>query len=120
MAIFKFEELKVYQLSLNIVDEVYALTNKYPKDELYGLVSQFRRASVSIALNIAEGSGSTDKNFNRYLGIANDSLKECIVCLTISKRRNYISSVENEKQRDSLLVIAKMITNLRKYLNKEK
>lgn len=119
MATFKFEELNVYQLSLDIIDNVYDLTLKFPKDEMYGLTSQFRRASLSIALNIAEGSGSTDKNFNRYLGIASDTLKECIVCLTVAYRRKYISEEENEQFRESFLVIAKMITNLKKYLKKD-
>lgn len=115
---FKFEELKVYQFSLDIVDEIYDLTLKFPLDEKFGLTSQLKRAVLSIALNIAEGSGGTNKNFNRYLGISNDSLKECIVCLTIAERRKFISDKENKKYREDFLVIAKMITNLRKYLNK--
>ena len=119
MAKFKFEELNVYQLSLDIIDNVYDLSLSFPKEEIYGLTSQFRRASSSIALNIAEGSGGTNKNFNRYLVMAADSLKECIVCLTIANRRNYISTEQNEEFRESFLVIAKMITNLRKYLKKD-
>lgn len=115
---FKFEELKVYQFSLDIVDEIYDLTLKFPLDEKFGLTSQLKRAVLSIALNIAEGSEGTNKNFNRYLGISNDSLKECIVCLTIAERRKFISDKENKKYREDFLVIAKMITNLRKYLNK--
>ena len=117
MATFKFEELKVYQNALNVIDEIYNLTSNFPVDEKFGLTSQLNRAIVSIALNIAEGSGSSNKNYNRYLGIANGSLKECIVCLTVAKRRNYITTEEDNKFRDQLIVIAKMITNLRKYLN---
>jgi len=118
MAEFKFEELKVYQLSLDIIDEVYDITSEFPKDEIYGLSSQFRRACLSISLNIAEGSGSTDKNFKRYLDIALNSLKECIVCCTVSLRRGFISEEINNRFREAFLVIAKMITNLKKYLTK--
>lgn len=59
--LFKFEELKVYQKSLDFIDVVYQVTIPFPQEERYGLTSQFRRASTSIALNIAEGSGSTDR-----------------------------------------------------------
>lgn len=116
MGLFNFEKLDVYQKTLDIIDEVYDLTDKFPKDEIYGLVSQLKRASTSIALNISEGSGSSDKNFNRYVGIAGNSLNECIVCLTIAKRREFITKKEDFELRKEFIVIAKMLTNLSKYL----
>ena len=119
MSNFKFEELNVYQRTLDIIDKVYDLTKKFPKDEIYGLTSQLKRASTSIALNIAEGSGSSNKNFNRYIEISRDSLKECIVCLTIAKRRNFITEKENDELKEEFAIIAKMLTNLGKYLKKE-
>lgn len=118
MGLFNFEELNVYQKTLDIIDKVYDITDRFPKDEVYGLVSQIKRTSTSIALNISEGSGSSDKNFNRYVGIASDSPKECIVCLTIAKRRKFITQEENLELREDFIVIAKMLTNLSKYLNK--
>ena len=114
---FKFEELKVYQKSLDIVDDIYDLIEKFPKKEIFILTSQLLRAVNSIALNIAEGANSTDKVFSNHIRIASDSLKECIVCLTIAKRRNYISKEEDDRLRKDFLVIAKMLTNLKKYLN---
>jgi four helix bundle protein len=116
---FKFEELRVYQKSLDIIDEVYNLTEKFPRKENFVLTSQLLRAVNSIALNIAEGANSTDKVFNNHLRIASDSLKECIVCLTKARRRNYISIKEDENLREHFLVVAKMLTNLKKYLNKK-
>jgi four helix bundle protein len=115
--LFRFEKLDVYQKSLDIIDDLYDLSEKFPKHEIYGLTSQLRRAALSIALNVGEGSGSSDRNFNKYIGISSDSLKECVVCLTIAQRRNYITIEENEKLREKLIVIAKMMTNLKKYLN---
>ncbi len=64
---FKFEDLKVYQKALDFIDITYQLTNHFPKNEDYALSSQFRRASISIALNIVEGSGNTNAQFNRLL-----------------------------------------------------
>ena len=113
---FKFEELNVYQKSLDIVDYVYDLTKKFPREEMFVLSSQLLRAVNSIPLNIAEGANSTDKIFANHIRIASDSLKECIVCLTIARRRNYISKEEDNKLREKFLVIAKMLTNLKKYL----
>ena len=84
---FKFEELEVYKKSLIFIDVVYELTKEFPRQENYGLTSQFRRAAVSIALNIAEGSGGTKKEFSRYLVIASNSLKECVVCIRLLKIR---------------------------------
>ena len=118
---FAFEDLKVYQKALDFVDSVYSITSTFPKEEKYGLVSQFTRASTSIALNIAEGAGDTNAQFNRFLNIAIDSVKECVVCSTIAQRRNFISIEEDQKLRIKLEELSKMITGLQKYLkNKTK
>ena len=113
---FKFEDLKVYHKALDFVDLVYKTCNGFPKTERYALSSQFIRASVSISLNIAEGSSDTDKQFNRFLQIALDSVNECVVCSTISLRQNYISSEANNEIRERLVELSKMITSLQKYL----
>lgn len=117
---FKFEDLIVYQKSLDFVDNVYELTKKFPKDELYGLTSQYKRASVSVPLNIAEGSGDTDAQFNRYLQMAWDSTKECVVCSTIARRQGFITQEEDEDARIKLSELAKMTTSLQRYLKKDK
>jgi four helix bundle protein len=118
--IFKFEELKVYQKSLDFVDDVYSITKKFPKDEIYGLTSQYKRASVSIPLNIAEGAGDTDAQFSRYLQMAWDSSKECVVCSTIAKRQGFFSEDDDKKARIKLSELAKMTISLQKYLKKPK
>ena len=63
---FKFEELNVNQRALDFIDEVYILTKRFPKEELYGLTAQLKRAATSIALNIGEGHRDSDAQFNRY------------------------------------------------------
>lgn len=113
---FKFEDLKVYNKALDFVDMVYKISETFLKTERYALSSQFTRAAVSISLNIAEGSADTDKQFNRYLQIALDSVNECVVCSTISKRQNYISEETNNQIREKLVELSKMITSLQKHL----
>lgn len=113
---FAFEDLKIYQKALDLTDCVYDLTSKFPKAEMYGLTSQFNRAAVSIALNTAEGSGDTDLQFNRFLQLADDSLRECVTCSTIAFRRSYITAEENQQIRIRLLELFKMIKSLQRYL----
>lgn len=113
---FQFEDLKVYNKALDFIDLVYKIADTFPNSEKFGLSSQFTTASVSIALNIAEGSSDTDKQFNRFLQMALDSVNECVVCSTIAKRQNYISEDTENQLRERLVELSKMITSLQKYL----
>ncbi|WP_142784864.1 four helix bundle protein [Changchengzhania lutea] len=113
---FNFEDLKVYQKALDFVDITYKATENFPKNEDYALSSQFRRASISIALNIAEGSGDSNAQFNRFLNISNGSIKECVVCSTIAKRLNYLSDEDDYNNRLLLEELSKMTSSLQKYL----
>ena len=115
-ASFSFEKLQVYQKAVNFIDSVYLETRSFPKTELYGLTSQYRRAANSIALNIAEGSGSTDSDFNRYLRIALNSACEFVVCSTIALQQKYIDKDQNNDARLKLEELSKMISSLQKYL----
>ena len=91
--VYKFQKLEVYQLALEYVDQVYALTKLLPKTEQFNLRSQLERAATSIVLNIAEGStGQTNAEQNRFLGLALRSYLETIACLDIVERRGYLSS----------------------------
>ncbi|WP_029035368.1 four helix bundle protein [Salinimicrobium terrae] len=117
---FNFEDLKVYQKALDFIDYAYSLTAKFPKEELYGLSSQFNRAAVSIALNTSEGSGDTDAQFHRFLQAAADSVRECVTCSTIAFRRKFISPEENNKARLMLLEILKMTSSLQRYLKSKR
>ena len=88
--IFQFENLQVYQKALEVIDKAYQCTGSFPKEEMYGITSQFRRAVVSISLNITEGAARSKKDFRRFLDITQGSIYECVALLTISKRRKYI------------------------------
>ena len=108
--------MKVYQKALDYIDFVYNLTDKFPKHEQYGLTSQFRRASQSIAQNIAEGYGETKPLFIRYSRISKGSIRECVVCTTIAFRRKYIIIDRNIESRERLAEISKMLAGLVSYV----
>ena len=85
-----FKELIVWQKAHQFVLSVYKMTKKFPKEELFGLTSQFRRAAVSIPANIAEGyrkRGKADKA--RFLNISEGSLEECKYYLILTKDLGY-------------------------------
>jgi four helix bundle protein len=86
-----YKELLIWQKGIQIVLKVYKLTNSFPKDEIYALTSQLKRASISIPSNIAEGFGrQTDKSFNHFLNISRGSLNEIETQLIIAKELGFI------------------------------
>lgn len=114
---FKFEKLIVWQKAVDLSNNVDLLTKKFPKDERYILTSQMKRASDSVSLNIAEGStGQTNKEFNRFLGIALRSAIEVVTCLYLAKGRKLIDQSEFDSFYNDLTEIIKMIQGLRKTL----
>jgi len=113
---FNFEKLDVYEKSIDFVNQVYLATRKYPKEEMFGLTNQFRRAAVSISLNIAEGSAKTKKDFNRFVDTARGSVFECVAILHISQKLSYISQLRCGELRDRLVEISKMLSGLKRSL----
>lgn len=88
---FKFEKLIIWQKAMDFGEEITIMANDFPKQEIYNLSSQIRRAVDSIALNISEGSiGQTNPEYQRFLGYSIRSLAEVVTCLHKAKRRNYI------------------------------
>lgn len=110
---FRFEDLQVYQKAIEFGEFINTLIKTFPKEERFELTSQFKRASDSIALNIAEGSSGTDKQFYNYLGNAWHSAEECVACSTKARLRNYINFEQDEKVRKYITELSKMITSLR-------
>ena len=88
---FNFQQLDVWQLSIEFAEQIYNATDRFPPHEIYGLTNQLRRASVSISSNIAEGSGrGSNKEFQRFISMSYGSLMECVSQLEISRRRSYV------------------------------
>lgn len=113
---FAFENLDVYSKSIDFGEHIQKQIKLFPKEELYSLSSQYRRAADSIALNIAEGYPGSDAQFIKHLNIAIYSANECVVCSTKAERRNYITKQENEENRKLITELTKMLSSLRKYV----
>ena len=112
------KDLDVWKNSITFVTDIYKITKSFPKEELYGLVSQIRRASVSIPSNIAEGAVRRGKlEFRQFLYVALSSTAEVKTQLIISKNLGYISIKEFEKLVIELNSISKMTQGLIKSLN---
>jgi four helix bundle protein len=112
-----FHNLKIYQRAIAYSVEIYRLRRKFPKDELYGMTGQIRRAAVSLAINIAEGSGnSSEKEFKRFLEIAQRSKYEVRACLEIASKLGYCNDGEYARLSDEAREIAAMITGFSKSL----
>ena len=115
-----FKELKVWQISRQLVKEVYDLTSHFPSEKKYGLVSQIRRCVVSIPTNIAEGSGrNTDKDFSHFLNISLGSAYELETLLTLSLDVKFISEEQLEVILTKISEIQKMTFGLIKTLRQE-
>jgi four helix bundle protein len=116
---FDFEGLKVYQRALEYVKFVYKITEKFPGSEAFALTGQFKRASTSICLNIAEGSGGSKQEFKQFLRIARRSVRECVAITEITGMQSFINSQMRERSRDYCQVLSKMLNGLIKSLTKE-
>ena len=116
---FDFENLKVYQKVLEYVDFVYEITKDFPKIEVFSLTDQFKRASISICLNIAEGSGGSKTEFNRFLKIARRSIRECVSITEISFRQKFIEEKFKQRSRSFCAELSKMINGLIKSLKRD-
>lgn len=89
---YNFENLEVYQLASDFVVKIYGLTVGFPKEELFGLTAQIRRASISVVLNIVEGSGrGSKKDFARFVNQATGSLFEVKAGLILAGKLKFFS-----------------------------
>lgn len=100
---YRFEDLEVWKIGMKIIHEVYKITKKFPKEELFALTNQVKRAVVSIVLNITEGSGQpTPKGFSVYLHRSKSSVLECVACIKVAIQERFISE-EDVKLLNQLL-----------------
>jgi four helix bundle protein len=113
------KDLNVWQRSVDFTVNMYSITTDFPREEIYGLSAQMRRASVSIASNIAEGFGRSSKEFARFLQIALGSAAELETQIEIATRIGYISGEQYASLTKELAIVGKQLTSLRQSVLKK-
>lgn len=116
----KIENLKVWKKSIELSKQVYELTSELPSDEKFGLISQMKRCSVSIASNIAEGAGRNSKNeFCHFLSVANGSAYELQTQLILCNELNFIKVNQQQNILELCIEIQKMIYGFQQTLKSQ-
>jgi four helix bundle protein len=119
MSIRSYQELIGWQKGIDLVTEVYRLTQKFPKDEVYGLTSQIRRAAVSIPSNIAEGQGRLSRGeFKQFLGHARGSIFELESQVVIARNLKYFSPEEAAFLLGRIAELGRILNGLLKSLDR--
>ena len=115
MYTYSFEKLSVWQHSRELTKEIYIVTSSFPGDEKYGLVSQMRRAMISVSSNIAEGSSrKSDKDQARFYTMAYSSLVELLNQLILSFDMDFINEEKYFELRKKIELISNQLNGLRK------
>jgi len=121
MPVRNYRELIVWQKAMDLVEMIYRASAQFPKEELYGLTGQIRRAAVSIASNIAEGQGRrTTRDFLHFLSISNGSLKETETQILIAERLHYISEQDRLQLMNLTTEVGRLNTGLVNALKRKK
>ena len=116
-----FRQLQVWQKAHSIVLEIYQVTADFPKEERFGLISQIRRASVSVPSNIAEGCGrGGDAELARFLQIAMGSASELEYQLLLSNDLRYMEATDYERLAGMVIEVKKMLSSFIKRLRAER
>jgi four helix bundle protein len=119
MTINNFRDLRVWQLGMDLVEQVYHLTQVFPSTEIYGLTSQVRRCAVSIPSNIAEGhTRESSKEYLYHLSVAQASLAELRTQIEIARRLEYLSNDQAQQIFEQALSLTRQIYPLRNALIK--
>ncbi|WP_379085180.1 four helix bundle protein [Pedobacter sp. UC225_65] len=114
------KELKIWNKAIDLTVDVYKATSNFPTDERFGLISQLRRAAVSISSNIAEGAGrNSTKEFNNFLGIANGSSFELHTQLVIANRLGMLTVETLEPLLAQIDELQKMTYGFQQMLDKK-
>ncbi|MCC5931161.1 MAG: four helix bundle protein [Cyclobacteriaceae bacterium] len=118
MYIFAFEKLEVWQRSNELIKEIYRITESFPSEEKFGMVSQLRRASVSVSNNLAEGTArKTAKDQANFTTMSFSSLMEVLNMMIISVALGFLKDAEYQKTRPLIEEIANKLNALRNSQN---
>ena len=109
----ELQNLKVWKEGMGLVTQVYEITKDFPKDEIYGLTQQIRRAAVSVPANISEGKGrNSKKEYLQFLFIAKGSLYELMTLVQVAENLKYLKVSQAQIIQDRLSQLAAMLIGL--------
>lgn len=116
-AIKSYRDLEVWKQAMDLVEQCYRLSERFPRSEEFGLRAQLRRSSISVPSNLAEGHGrSTTGDFVRHVSIAHGSLMELETQILIACRLHYLESVDTEALLERTEDISRMLSSLKRRL----
>jgi four helix bundle protein len=117
MAVRNYTELIAWQKAMDLVEAVYTLSSRFPREEMFGLTSQIRKAAVSVPSNIAEGQGRwTTGEFIQFLGIAHGSLREVETQTRVAVRLKFVTQADAEPVFQVAAEVGRLIQGLKKSL----
>jgi four helix bundle protein len=120
MASRNYTDLLAWQKAMDLIESVYKVAKEFPKEELFGLTSQLRRAAISIPSNIAEGQGRNSRgDFRRYLSIAHGSIRELETHIHIATRLGYIGEPQRQAMLSQCGEVGRLVRGLSNSLAKE-
>ena len=119
MSNFSFEKLEVYQKAVLFTNRVYSISKTWPREYLFDLTNQIRRASLSISLNIAEGTSRSSKDFSRFIDMARGSCFECAALIEIATAQKLINQSVKDELIGELVLLSKMLSGLKKSINQK-
>jgi four helix bundle protein len=118
--VFGFEKLEVWQKAIALADRVYKATAAFPNEERFGLVSQMRRAAVSVSAKVAEGSSRWSRvEQARFMEMAYGSLMELVSEAEVARQQGFLAGADYTRLRTDVAEIARMISGLRRNLREE-
>ncbi len=120
MPIRSYQDLEVWQKAMELAEEVYRITKDFPKEELFGLTSQMRRAATSVPANIAEGwARRGTKEFLQFLNIASGSLRELETYILLAERIGIVKQARTHALLQTLEILSKQMVNLQRSLSQK-
>lgn len=118
MGKFRFEDLEIWKLAIEIADRLFDIADKLEKEKLFRFAEQLRGAAMSMSNNISEGSGSNSKKeFRQFLNIARRSLFENVNILIVLNKRGVVTNEELGELKENLDFLSRKITNFQRSLN---
>ena len=114
---FRFEGLEIFELAIDFARVVYEITRGFPREEMFGLTANVRRAATSVGLNIAEGAGrGTKRDFSHFIDVASGSLFEVVAGLRLAERLGFVNADRLRDARGQAETLSRKLSSFKRSL----